>query len=87
MDSIFNIEVLTNNIIELCEKKDISVNHMLQECGLSKSVIDNLKRGYEPQLAKIVIIADYFGVTVDYLVNNFPSEDGKENLNARHISV
>lgn len=74
MDSIFNIETLTQNIIELCEQKNISVNRMLQECGLSKSVIDNLKRGFEPRLAKIVIIADYFGVTVDYLINNFPSE-------------
>ncbi len=77
MDSIFNIETLTQNIIELCEQKNISVNRMLQECGLSKSVIDNLKRGFEPRLAKIVIIADYFGVTVDYLINNFPSGDGK----------
>lgn len=72
MDSIFNIETLTQNIIELCEQKNISVNRMLQECGLSKSVIDNLKRGFEPRLAKIVIIADYFGVTVDYLINNYP---------------
>lgn len=70
MNSIYNLEILTRNILDLCEKNDISVNHMLQECGLSKSVIDNLKRGYEPQLAKIVIIADYFGVTVDYLINN-----------------
>lgn len=79
MDSIFNIEVLTQNIIELCEKENVSVNRMLKECGLSKSVIGNLKKGYEPQLGKIVIIADYFGVTVDYLINNSPVGSGKES--------
>lgn len=52
---------------------------MLKECGLSKSVIDNLKKGYEPRLSKIVIIADYFGVTVDYLINNSPVGSGKES--------
>ena len=71
MDSIFNLETLTQNIIDLCVKENVSVNRMLKEC-LSKSVIDNLKKGYEPQLAKIVIIADYFGVSVDYLINNSP---------------
>lgn len=72
MDSVFNIETLTQNIIDLCARENISVNRMLKECGLNRSVIDNLKRGFEPQLAKIVIIADYFGVTVDYLINNSP---------------
>lgn len=81
MESVFNIEILTQNIIDLCAKENISVNRMLKECGLSKSVIDNLKNGYEPQLAKIVIIADYFGVTVDYLINNSPSGSGRESLN------
>lgn len=85
MDSIFNIEVLTQNIIDLCAKENISVNRMLKECGLSKNVIDNLKKGYEPRLAKIVIIADYFGVTVDYLINNSPVGSGKENCNVRRI--
>lgn len=85
MESIFNIEVLTQNIIDLCEKENISVNRMLSECGLNRNVIDNLKKGYEPQLAKIVIIADYFGVTVDYLVNNSPVGSGKENCNVRRI--
>lgn len=80
MNSFFNIEILTQNIIELCERKNISVNRMLKECGLNRSVIDNLKRGFEPQLAKIVIIADYFGVTVDYLINNSPIWNGKENV-------
>ena len=72
MESIFNIEILTQNIIDLCAKENVTVNRMLKECGLNKSVIDNLKRGFEPRLSKIVIIADYFGVTVDNLINNSP---------------
>lgn len=80
MESIFNLEILTRNIIDLCAENNVSVNRMLKECGLSKSVIDNLKKGYEPQLPKIVIIADYFGVTVDYLIhNNSILWNGKED--------
>lgn len=78
MNSIFDLEVLRRNIIELCDKNDVSVNHMLSECGLSRSVMDNLKKGYEPQLLKIAVIADYFDVTVDFLINNSPAGRGKE---------
>lgn len=77
MDSIFNIETLTQNIIDLCAKENVTVNRMLKECGLNRNVIDNLKRGFEPRLSKIVIIADYFDVTVDYLINHSPV--GNEN--------
>ena len=79
MNSIFNTDNLAENIAELCRQRSISVNRMLRECGLNKSVVDNLKRGFDPQLAKIVIIADYFDVTVDYLVNhNLPSGNRKD---------
>lgn len=83
MNSIFNTENLIHNIIELCEKENISVNCMLQKCGLDKSVMDDLRKGFDPQLGKMVVIADYFSVTVDYLINNktVPDRNGKEGIN------
>lgn len=74
MDSIFDLNNLRQNIIELCGKNDVSVNRILKECGLNRNIIDNLKIGCEPQLLKIAIIADYFNVTVDFLVNHSPVE-------------
>lgn len=44
--------------------------------------MDNLKKGYEPQLLKIAVIADYFDVTVDYLINNSPVGSGRDDSNA-----
>lgn len=35
MNIIFDLEVLRRNIIELCDKNDVSVNHMLSECVLA----------------------------------------------------
>lgn len=79
MNSIFNLNNLADNITELCRRRNISVNRMLRECGLNSSVIDNLKKGFDPQITKIVIIADYFDVTVDYLINhNLPSRNRKD---------
>lgn len=62
-------ETLVQNIQSLCEEKKISVNQMLKECDLGKSVIDNLKRGCDPRLSSIVAIAGYFDTTVDSLIS------------------
>lgn len=77
LNKVLYLEPLTQNIIDLCSKENVSVNRMLKECGLNKSVIDNLKCGFDPQLTKIVIIANYFNVTVDYLINN---NSNKKNI-------
>lgn len=83
MNSVFNTENLMHNIVRLCEKENISVNYMLQKCGLDKSVMDDLIKGFDPQLGKMVVIADYFGVTVDYLINDktVPDQNGKDGIN------
>ncbi len=69
MKNNFTTETLVQNIQSLCDAKKISVNQMLRECGLGKSVIDNLKRGYDPRLSSIVTIAGYFDTTVDILIS------------------
>lgn len=66
----FNLVRLTDNILELCRKNDISINKMEKDSGIRKSVIDNMKRGSVPTIDKIAAIAKYFNVTVDYLIYN-----------------
>ena len=68
-------EKLINQIQELCKNKGIAVNKMLNDCFLGKDVVANLKKGSVPNVETASKIADYFNVTVDYLL-------GKANGNA-----
>lgn len=61
-------KLIVQRIQELCTQKDISVNKMLTACNLSKSVVDNLKKGSIPSADKLKVIADYFHVSTDYLL-------------------
>lgn len=80
MESIFNPEQLIGNITELCAEKNMSAECMLRECGLSDSIMNDLEKGFDPPLGKIVVIADFLGVTVDSLINgNFTKERKHEN--------
>ena len=55
--------------LELIEKKNISKNKLLTDLKLSKnSFVDWQNRGTIPSAETIEKIADYFGVTTDYLL-------------------
>ena len=68
------INILVNNINRLCDDNNVSINQMLKDCGLSKSLIDNLKKGSVPSVDKIAKVADYFNVSTDYLLGNEQKE-------------
>lgn len=65
-----DLSTLINRINLLCSKMGISINKMLIDCKLKKSVVDNMKKGSVPTIDKVRAIADYFGVSVDYLLGN-----------------
>lgn len=80
-----NITLLVSNIQKLCDEHEISVNQMLQECGLHKSTIDHMKKEKPsiPSIDKILPIAEYFNVSVDYLLGYTPKmeiEDKKQKF-------
>lgn len=66
-----------NKISLLCQKRGITINKMLEECNLTKSVVDNMKKipPSIPSVDKIMAIADYFNVPIDYLVDIRIGED------------
>lgn len=77
VDLSMEISVLLANIQMLCKEHNISIDKMLKECELSKSVIDNMKREKPsmPSVDKICEIAKYFNVSTDFLLgitNNRP---------------
>ena len=70
------MDVITSTIIdriqELCSSQNISVNKMLLECGLGKSIVANLKKGSVPTVDKLSVIAKYFDVPMAFLIGDPP---------------
>ena len=62
-----------DNLKELRIEKGIGQVKLAQELGVSKGVISLWENGLrEPTMTSLILIADYFGVTIDFLV-------GREN--------
>lgn len=56
-------------IKDLCKQKNIPITTLLQSCNLTKSLIYDLeKRNKTLSADKIERIADFFNVSLDYLV-------------------
>lgn len=56
-------------IEELCMKKGITVTTLCRDCKIPRSILSDYKKGRLKSLSADVLckIADYFGVTVEYL--------------------
>lgn len=52
----------------LCKERGITAYRVCKETGLTTATLSNWKAGrYTPKTDKMKIIADYFGVTLEYL--------------------
>lgn len=60
------------------EDKKITAAHLLRETGLNKSLITQWKNGLQkPSTDAIIKIAEYFGVSTDYLLKGeYKTDDG-----------
>ena len=56
--------------VELCNKISKSPNSVAKELGYSSAIATKWKNGAEPRDATLQKIADYFDVSVDYLLGN-----------------
>ena len=59
-----------NRIVALCNKRGIKPGRVCADTGLSRGMMSDLKMGRTKELSakNTKIIADYFGVTTDYLL-------------------
>lgn len=64
------IDVLT----ELCSQASISAYKLSEKIGLNRSAVAKWKKGATPNGTTLNKIADYFGVSVDYLLGNGQKE-------------
>lgn len=75
---------LYDNIIALCQKKGIKGGKMCTDIGISKGTLTDLKMGRQTSLSaeKAQKIADYFGVSVGYLLGKekAPTTPGERSV-------
>lgn len=74
-----------HRVKELREAKGISVRHLALATGFSHSTIARLERG-ERKLStpQAVALADYFGVSVDFLLGKSPEEMFNDFVDSLH---
>ncbi|MGE3611719.1 MAG: helix-turn-helix domain-containing protein [Bacteriovoracaceae bacterium] len=53
----------------LLEKKKISARTLARDTGMSISTVSDILNGRQPSLKNLQVISEYFGVSLDYLVN------------------
>ena len=67
-----------NRFKALCDDKNISVYRACTDIGLNRSAVAKWKNGGKPNGSTAARLADYFGVTTDYLLgqseNSAPAE-------------
>lgn len=79
MDSI---ELIRN----LCKERGIAISQLEKDCGFSNGYIRGLRRGVLPgDRAKIV--ADYFGISLEYLLSGGINENESSSLSSNQHDI
>ena len=65
---MFSSVQIYQNIETMRILRGISQRQMLVDCGLSRGVMENMKKGSMPSVDKIALLADYFGCSIDQIV-------------------
>lgn len=62
--------VLYNRIYQLCRERNVSMRSVESELGFANGRIGKLINSQNPSLSMVEKLANYFDVTIDYLVGN-----------------
>lgn len=76
---------LFNRILKLCDKKNINQSDLEKILGFGKGTISKWKNNPNPNAEKILLIADFFNVSTDYLLKGI-DDDGLTEKDNRDIS-
>lgn len=72
--------ILYTRIKELCESRGISMAKLSEDLGIAASLIRKWKTTTSPSVDRVKMIAEYFGVSVDYLIGLSDIKDSAEKL-------
>mgnify|MGYP002535925270 CR=1 FL=1 len=64
-----------DNFVRLCNRMGKSPSSVATEIGLSRASVSGWKNGKKPTDATAMKLADYLGVSVDYLLGNEQKEE------------
>lgn len=83
-----------NRIVALCKERGIKPGRVCSDTGLSRGMMSDLKMGRTKELSvkNTKIIADYFGVTTDYLLTGeetkkAPTQEDEREIDDRKMKV
>ena len=68
-----------NRFKALCDEKQISVYRACTDIGLNRSAVAKWKAGGKPNGSTASKLADYFGVTTDYLLGQSQERSAAQN--------
>ena len=71
-----------NRFKALCDEKNISVYRACTDIGLNRSAVAKWKNGGKPNGSTAARLAEYFGVTTDYLLSQSKEKVPAENTRA-----
>lgn len=63
------------NFLELCNKRETTPTAVVVELGLSRGSVTAWKEGKVPYQRTLSKIANYFGVTIEFLLMNDPQKE------------
>ena len=80
----YDQEGMAARLRELRQKRGLQQKDLAKEIGVSYAAISGYECGLrQPHLSSIIMLADYFGVTVEYLVGREDLLDGLKIERAR----
>lgn len=68
--------MLYENVKRVAKEKGVPIYKIEDDCGYQRGAISKWKTS-SPTVNRLKVVADYLGVTVDYLLN---AEDNKKEL-------
>jgi len=71
--------MILEKIVEMCKKNNTNISRVERELGLGKGTIRHWNTN-QPTAANLVLVADYFGLSTDYLLKDKPELDTKKNI-------
>ncbi len=73
---------LYERIENLCKERGINITLLCTNCGIPRASLSDFKSGRKKTLSAKTLsqIADYFGVSVDYLYGKSPNQNNEDAL-------
>lgn len=66
--------MLYENIVKLCKERKVSIAKLEQSCGLGNGTVSGWQSG-QPRLDRVKLVADFFGVTIDSLLQDAEQDE------------